>query len=278
MTHDYAEVIGDPINHSKSPLIHNFWLKKLGIKAEYQACHVQANELPDYFTARRQDAHWRGCNITIPHKERAINLIDQLWPKTPEIGAINTVIKQDGQLLGANTDIEGVIGPISALGESAAPAIQNIAIIGAGGAARAAAAGIHMYFPNWPISFLARRVEQAEAIAQLIDIKSDIRPISEQSLRGITLLINASPLGMVGKAPLELALDQMIDRDISKIVFDMVYAPLETQLLYQAKQAGFATIDGLVMLLSQAAQAFEFIFGQSAPREYDSELRALLIK
>lgn len=278
MNRSYAEVIGDPIAHSKSPLIHNFWLQKCGIDAEYRACHIRPDELRDYFANRRKDANWRGCNVTIPHKETVTDYIDHLWPDTLEIGAINTVIKRENKLFGANTDIAGVVQPINILltalfGSTPLPE-QSVAIIGAGGAARAAAAAIRWHFPNWPICFLARHPEQA----QRIDINANTRPIEDAALTDVTVLINASPLGMTEQPPLTLSLAAMRGAEAQRIVFDMVYAPLETSLLVQARREGFATIDGLQMLVAQAAEAFELFFGVPAPRDYDDELRALLVK
>ena len=278
MRHFYAEVIGDPIAHSKSPLIHNFWLKKRGIDAEYRACHVRPDKLADYFANRRKDPDWRGCNVTIPHKEAVGSHIDCLWLDTLEIGATNTVIRREDQLLGANTDITGIIQPLNILLTelfgSGPPPQQRVAIIGAGGAARAAAAAIRSRFPDWPMCILARRPEQAE----MIDIKADTRPIEDAALTDVTVLINASPLGMIEKPPLNLSLAAMRGGEAPKIIFDMVYAPLETHLLAQARHQGFATIDGLQMLVAQAAEAFELFFDVPAPREYDDELRALLVK
>lgn len=278
MTRPYAEVIGDPIAHSKSPLIHNFWLQKLGIDAEYRTCHVRPNELPDYFTNRRKDPNWRGCNVTIPHKETVVAHIDHLWPGTLEIGAINTITQRNGELFAANTDIVGIAGPLNASFGYKPPSYQIAAIIGAGGAARAAAAALTARFPEWPIRFLARRREQAKGIADLFGIEPDIRPIEDVALTDVTVLINASPLGMIEKPPLNLSLATMCGGAAPKIIFDMVYAPLETSLLAQGRREGFATIDGLQMLVAQAAEAFELFFGVSAPRDHDDELRALLVK
>lgn len=282
MNRPYAEVIGDPIAHSKSPLIHNFWLQKRGIDAQYRACRVRPAELTDYLIKRRNDPDWRGCNVTIPHKQSVALAVDYLLFGTLDIGAINTVIKRDDQLVGANTDIAGIITPLKSLltalfGDNA-PHAQTVAIIGAGGAARAGAAAIRSRFQDWPIRFLARRREQAETVAHEIGVTADVWPIESTALNAVTILINASPLGMVGKAPLNLSLEAMIGSESPKIVFDMVYAPLETPLLAAARKEGFATIDGLQMLVAQAAEAFELFFGQPAPRDYDDELRALLIK
>ncbi len=278
MNRPYAEVIGDPIAHSKSPLIQNFWLKKRGIDAEYRACHVRPNELPDYFANRRKDPNWRGCNVTIPHKEAVVAHIDHLWPGTLEIGAINTVINREGLLFGANTDIGGIIGPLNAIFGYSPPPHMTVAIIGAGGAARAATAAINSCFPDWPIRFLARRPVQAEVIAERLGIKPDIRPIEDAALAGVTVLINASPLGMSGKPPLNLSLAAMQVDENRKIIFDTVYAPLETPLLAEAQREGFAIIDGLQMLVAQAAQSFELIFDKEMPRDHDDELWALLVK
>jgi shikimate dehydrogenase len=278
MSRPYAEVIGDPIAHSKSPLIHNFWLQKCWIDAEYRTHHVAPVELTGYFASRRQDPSWRGCNVTIPHKEAVARLVDYLWPGTLDIGAINTVIKHDGRLVGANTDIAGIIGPLNGLLTDifgyGPPPQQTVAIIGAGGAARAAGAAIRSCFPDWPICFLARRYEQAQAIG----IKADIRPIESLALQGVTILINASPLGMIEKPPLNLSLEVMARDERQKIIFDMVYTPLETPLLAAARQEGFAIIDGLSMLVGQAADAFTHFFGEAPPRECDDELRGLLVK
>src|SRR3546814_256786 len=105
MIRRYAEVIGDPIRQSKSPAIHGFWLEKLGIAADYRACHVRADGLADYLALRRGDADWRGCNVTMPHKLAVMPLLDRIDPLAARIGAVNTVVREaDGQLAGYNTD------------------------------------------------------------------------------------------------------------------------------------------------------------------------------
>ena len=271
----YAEVIGDPISHSKSPLIHGFWLEKLGIDAEYRACHVRPDELADYFAQRRGDAEWRGGNVTIPHKQEVGQYLDQSDDKARAIGAVNTVYRdRDGRLSATNTDVDGVRAAIAGLDLTG----QEVTVIGAGGAARAAfallaesnCASVHVMARNPDKAVNVARSCGLLVVGHLLAADS---PAMCQSM----LLINATQLGMVGQ-------DQMPSFVIAELdelaegarVFDMVYAPLETDLLAGARHRGIRTSDGLVMLIGQAAVAFEKFFGQPAPREHDAELRALL--
>ena len=130
----YAEVIGDPIAHSKSPLIHGFWLERLGIDADYRAVRVRPDELGGYFESRRADPTWRGCNITAPNKQAALSHVADPGGIKDSIGAINTVFRDEGgAIAGTNTDAAGFWSPISALDLSGKP----VAVVGAGGAARA---------------------------------------------------------------------------------------------------------------------------------------------
>jgi len=134
MTAPYAEVIGDPINHSKSPLIHGFWIDALGLDATYRAHHVTPEALPAYFAARRDDPAWRGCNITIPHKQAALDLVEDRGSVRATIGAINLALRaEDGAIIGTNTDAGGFYAPIADMPLEGAPVV----VIGAGGAARA---------------------------------------------------------------------------------------------------------------------------------------------
>jgi shikimate dehydrogenase len=280
MSRPYAEVIGDPISHSKSPAIHNFWLAKLGMDAEYRACHVRPEKLADYFAARLQDSTWRGCNITIPHKETSARFVHGLLAGYPDIGAINVAVPKNGVLFGANTDVAGVVGPINSFHEQIfnfgdVPK-RRIAIVGAGGAARAAVHGLKMlrFLKEW--RFLVRRKEQGEELAAECGSVAEVLPIVGSSLSGVDILINASPLGMQGKPALRLSLEEMGSGTGTPVVFDMVYVPLETELLRAARTLGMTTIDGLAMLVGQADAAFFHFFGKHAPRQYDAELRALL--
>ena len=274
MTRPYAEVIGDPISHSKSPLIHNFWLNKLGIDAEYRACHVTPDKLSDYFARRRGDAAWRGCNVTIPHKVAALGLVDKSLEAVTVTGALNTVFRvhldeeRGDRLVGNNTDLRGFAEPLR---ESLHPRGRAL-ILGAGGAARAvyvALAGLGY----GPIEVAARDLEKAKAF--LLELAAPTAV--PQSLCGIIpvadLLVNATSLGMTGQPTLDIDLSQMPH---GAIVYDLVYSPLETALLVQAKSMNLNAIDGLIMLIGQADHAFRPFFDGEPPRQHDAELRALL--
>lgn len=281
----YAEVIGDPIAQSKSPTIHKFWLGKLGLAADYRACHVAADGLAAYFAARRRDPDWRGCNITMPHKQAAMALVDRLDPVAARIGAINTVVREvDGSLTGYNTDAAGFLEPLQPL--LAETHLWRMArILGAGGAARAIIAALADQ--GFTLVLAARDPAKAHALleelapggehhtppldhfAQPTDFAFDDR----ENL--LDLVINASPLGMAGQPPLHFDLSHVPP---GSTVYDIVTNPVETPLLAAARKAGFPTVDGLAMLIGQAAVAFEKFFGVAALRQYDAELRELLVR
>lgn len=273
MSRPYAEVIGDPIDHSKSPMIHNFWLKKLGIDAEYRACHVRPEELADYFARRREEADWRGCNVTIPHKISVLDFVDERDSSVENVGAANCILPKDGKLVAWNTDTAGV--------DTALPYAHNsVCIIGAGGAARAAIPSLDVMCAL-DIRILVR--DPVKAARSFPNLDYDLRffPLDQarEAMRDAEGVINASPMGMSGQPPMPQAiLDAVSYADPNAYVFDMVYSPLETDLLKAAKASGREAIDGLTMLIGQAGGAFLGFFGQWPDPEgiYDVELRALL--
>lgn len=285
MSKSYAEVIGDPIAQSKSPAIHNFWLGKLGIDAEYRATLVSAAGLADYFSARRADPDWRGCNITMPHKQAALAHLDQIDPLAARIGAVNTVVRgADGRLTGFNTDVAGFLEPLQPL--LAQTQLYRMArILGAGGAARAIVAALAD--AHFTLVLAARDPAKARALLDELAPKGEHHAVELAHFAATTdfafddrdqlldLVVNASPLGMDGQPPLDFDFSHVPP---GSVVYDIVTHPLETPLLMQARQHGFATIDGLAMLIGQAAAAFEKFFGQAAPREADAELRAILTR
>ena len=269
MSVPYAEVIGDPIAHSKSPIIHKFWLEKLGIKGDYRKAHVLAAGLSDYFAARRADPAWRGCNVTIPHKIAVLDLVEDRGGVGDSIGAINTVVRaEDGALVGTNTDAAGFYAPIAGHDLGA----RDVVLIGAGGAARAILFALaRCEIGN--VTILNRNLLKASALLARSGLRGTALPLGAP-LPPAALLINSSALGMTGSPPLEIDLSLMPE---DCLVYDVVYAPLRTELLKQAERRGLETIDGLEMLIGQAAVAFELFFDAAPPREHDAELRALLI-
>jgi len=265
----YAEVIGDPIAQSKSPIIHNFWLDRLGIDADYRAHHVTPDALAGYFAARRADPAWRGCNITIPHKINALDHVADPGDVRGSIGAINLATRgEDGTIFGTNTDAGGFYAPIAEL----ALAEEPVVVIGAGGAARAILFALSRIGAG-PVTLLNRQPLKAAALLSHFGLAGQALPL-DAPLPPAALVVNASPLGMMGQPPLAIDLSPLDD---DAVVYDIVYAPLETPLLAQARARGLATVDGLEMLIGQAALAFEILFGVAPPREEDAALRARLI-
>jgi len=267
----YAEVIGDPIGHSKSPVIHHHWLARSGIAADYRACHIHPDNLSDYIASRCDDADWRGCNVTIPHKLAVLDLVADPGDIRGSIGAMNTILRQpDGSVIGTNTDAAGFFAPLADLPLAGAP----VAVIGTGGAARAVLFALARAQVG-PVTMLARSPLKAAALLAHFGLKGNVQPL-DRALPPVALLVNATQLGMTGQLPLDLNLSPLPD---DAVVYDIVYAPLDTGLLRAAERRGLATVDGLDMLIGQAALAFELFFGEAAPREPDdSELRRLLTR
>jgi shikimate dehydrogenase len=262
----YAEVIGDPVAHSKSPLIHGFWLAKLGIDAAYRKCHVRSDDLGDYFAQRRTDPNWRGCNVTIPHKIAVMPHLDNCSPLASQIGAVNAVVRNpDGSLTGGNTDATGFAEPL------AGRMFQSVIVLGAGGAARAVLAGISTRrIPQ--VTILNRNVEKARNLLTEFALQGTAVGLDGEPPLA-DLLVNSSSLGMTGQPETPHVECHVTD---GGLVYDIVYAPLETRLLAASRARGLDVVDGLSMLVAQAAEAFAAFFGQPAPREFDAELRALL--
>ena len=264
----YAEVIGDPIAQSKSPLIHGFWLDALGIAADYRKHHVTADNLPAYIAARCDDPAWRGCNVTVPHKIAALDLVEDRGDVRGSIGAINTIIRaEDGALIGTNTDAAGFYSPLADVDLADAP----VTVIGAGGAARAILFALSRIGVG-EVTVMNRSPLKAAGLLSAFGLKGKALPLGAAAPPA-ALLVNASTLGMAGQPPLDLDLSALPD---DAIVYDIVYAPLETALLAAARARGLATIDGLEMLVGQAAVAFELFFGVAPPSDRDEELRDLL--
>jgi shikimate dehydrogenase len=271
----YAEVIGDPVAQSQSPLIHQHWLDRLGIEAGYRATRVPPDELAAFLAARRSDPDWRGCNVTIPHKQDVMGLLDFVEPGARAIGAVNCVYRDGDGLGGRNSDIDGVAAALDAADLAGA----RVSVIGAGGGARAAI----RYLLDREVTTIAILVRDPMKAAALRrdgpDGRVEIWPLPrcDRALQGTVAIINASPMGMEGGPEMPRALLTCLDAHApGTILFDMVYKPLETAFLAAARANGGTPIDGQTMLIGQARAAFALFFGQSAPAGGEQALRDLL--
>jgi len=279
----YAEVIGDPIAQSKSPAIHGFWIEKLGLDAEYRATRVESEGLAEYFADRQRDADWRGCNVTMPHKQAVLPLLDRLEPLAKRVGAVNTVIKApDGKLVGRNTDVAGFLEPLAERLRDQ-HYFRMARVLGTGGAARAILAGLAK--EGFTLVLAGRNPDKARALLDELDPEGEHHVASLDHFSEATdfafddregccdLVVNASPLGMCGQPSLVF---DWSHAPPGSIAYDIVTDPVKTEFLKNARSAGFETIDGLSMLIGQAAVAFTHFFGVEPPREYDADLRERL--
>ena len=283
----YAEVIGDPVAQSKSPAIHRFWLGKLGIEGDYRASRVGHGELATFLAQRREDPAWRGCNVTMPLKQAVRAHLDSIDAPADRIGAVNTIrpapqATPRRRLAGANTDAAGFLEPLRPLLAST-HWFRMARVLGTGGAARAIVAALAG--EGFTIVLAGRDPAKARAILGEMASEGEHHAVDLAHFAGPSgfafgdregccdLIVNASPLGMRGQPP--LAFDWS-HAPPGSLAYDIVTDPVDTQFLQGARRAGFKTIDGLAMLIGQAAAAFELFFGAPAPREHDGELRGLL--
>ena len=265
-----ACLMGHPVAHSRSPMIHGYWLKQLGIAGAYDLKDLTPEEYPDFLTHLAANGYVGG-NVTVPHKEAAFRLVDRRDEAAEAIGAVNTVWLENGRLRGGNSDAHGFIANL----DDCAPgwdAARGLAVVlGAGGSARAAAytlvsRGLRVALVN---RTLARAQELAAAYGSPVTAWSwDALP---RLLPEAVLLVNCTSTGMIGKPRLEIDLDGL---STSAVVYDLVYVPLETELLAQARKRGNRTVDGLGMLLKQAGLGFEKWFGVMP--SVTPDMRALL--
>jgi shikimate dehydrogenase len=274
-----AGVMGWPIAHSRSPLIHNHWFAQHSIDANYERMPVPVEGLAEAVRGLLA-AGYVGCNLTLPHKVAVLPLLSELSPAAAAIGAANVVmVKPNGDLIGHNTDAFGYLHNLRQAAPRWQPAHGPALILGAGGAARAVAYALaQARVPE--LGIVNRSVEKAQELAaSMIRAFPGLTATAyawEQRedaalLRDCALLVNTTELGMQGKLPLELSLNAL---PAHAVVSDIVYAPLVTPLLHAAAARGLVTSDGLGMLLYQTQAAFELWFGLRP--EVTAELRALL--
>ena len=262
-----AGVLGWPVAHSRSPLLHGTWLERRGIDGAYLPLPVRPERFADAARALA-DLGFRGGNVTLPHKEAAFALCDRLAPSAERAGAVNTLVFRDGRIEGSNTDgfgfLENCAQSVPGWRAAAGPAV----LLGAGGAARAVAAALlDAGCPR--LTLVNRNAARAEALARALG--GPVAVAEQPPLESASLLVNTTSLGMAGEPALELDLSPL---PAGAAVADIVYVPMETPLLAAARARGLHAVDGLGMLLHQARPGFEAWFGV-APA-VDEALRAVV--
>ena len=255
-------VIGDPVDHSLSPLLHGAMIAQTGVHYTYEVRRVQPRDLAD-FVAEAKAGGCAGFNVTMPHKEAILPLLDELSPAAAACGAVNTVCIREGRAIGHNTDGTGFLDSLA--GQGFYPQGRTVLLLGAGGAAKAvghalAAAGAGR------IIVCARRLEHAAALAaQLPGCGEGIvlaQDAIQQAAAACDLLVNATPLGMAG-SPAFAGLDFLQAMPPHAVVYDLVYHPRRTALLEAAARQGLRTVGGIDLLIRQAVRAFTFFTGET---------------
>lgn len=266
----YAEVIGDPIEGSKSPEIHGFWLKKLKMKGEYRRHQVKRGELDAYVAERRADKAWQGCNVTMPLKLDAIDVADRATDLAVAAGAANMLVHDNGTLVAGNSDVGAIVMLLKQL-HDAGRAMGEVTLLGNGGAARAVLVAARTVGLTSALTIHARDLTRATKLAVEFGLQRGPRPI-DAPVTGDGL-INATPLGMTGHADLPVGVEGLSEQGW---VFDLVTSPPETELVKAARAKGLGCVDGIAMLVEQAATSFALFFGEEPPRQHDDELFAML--
>ncbi len=256
-----ACIMGHPVAHSRSPMLHGYWLRTLGIDGSYEHADVPPEEFEAFFRGLKRNG-FVGGNITIPHKEAAFRLVDRRERAADAIGAVNTVWYEGDTLVGGNTDWLGIVGSLDDMHptwDSPPGSAEKLALVlGAGGSARASV--FAFLERGFSVSIVNRTRERAEKLAAAFGPRCSVHDWAEVPalLAQADVLINNTSLGMAGKPSLDIDLSPLKK---SAIVYDVVYVPLETALLKVAKQRGYRTVDGLSMLLYQAVNGFSHWFG-----------------
>jgi len=263
----FACIVGWPVEHSRSPALHGFWLKHHNIEGHYGRLPVEPRRaaLEELVAFLKRTPNARGCNLTLPHKIEIMPLLDRIDPVAERIGAVNTVVKlADGTLEGRNTDGFGFLEALKYNAPHWSAGAGPVAVLGAGGAARAVVASL--IDAGVPELRLANRTRQSAVELGVAFTPHDGRRIvvaswSERAelLDGATLLVNTTSLGMKGQPALDIDLARL---PRSAAVYDIVYVPLETALLAAARSRGNRCVDGLGMLLHQGRPGFEAWFGR----------------
>jgi len=270
-----AFVCGFPINHSRSPIVHSYWLKRYNIEGSYEAIEIEPSNLDKFITTLELEGY-AGGNFTIPHKEKIFDLVPEIDEVAKTIGAVNTIWFEGGKLRGTNTDAYGFAKNLDEYQSdwSKNASQKSALVLGAGGASRAIL--IALLERDFEKIYLANRtVEKAAKLAT--ELSDKISPIAldtvEEIIENISLLVNTTSVGMKPNDGFPFSISKLPKE---AVVTDIVYTPLETKLLQEATAQGNPTVDGLGMLLHQAVPGFEKWFGVKP--EVTEELRDLIIK
>lgn len=254
-----AGVVGHPVKHSRSPIIHGYWLEQFGINGRYDRYDVKPEDF-SHFVKTLSEQGLQGVNVTIPHKEAAFLALDEATERARRLKAANTLWFENGKLWGDNTDSIGFLANLDQGHPGWDINAKSALILGAGGAARAIIAGLQERNIE-KITIVNRTRERAEELALMSGGQVAIAEWSKVSfqLESADLVVNTTSLGMSGQPDLDLSLDPL---GRNALVTDIVYVPLETNLLKQARLRGNPVVDGLGMLLHQAVPGFEHWFGK----------------
>lgn len=254
-----AGVVGHPVKHSRSPIIHGYWLEQFGINGRYDRYDVKPEDF-SHFVKTLSEQGLQGVNVTIPHKEAAFLALDEATERARRLKAANTLWFENGKLWGDNTDSIGFLANLDQGHPGWDINAKSALILGAGGAARAIIAGLQKRNIE-KITIVNRTRERAEELALMSGGQVAIAEWSKLSfqLESADLVVNTTSLGMSGQPDLDLSLDPL---GKNALVTDIVYVPLETNLLKQARLRGNPVVDGLGMLLHQAVPGFEHWFGK----------------
>jgi len=264
-------LIGYPLDHSLSPRIHTYWLQHYGLEAEYKLFTTPPARVRQV-VKRLRDKNALGFNVTVPHKLAVMEYLDTIDPVAQRIGAVNTVLRSGDALIGSNTDAYGFITNLrDGLGELT-PYLAHVVLLGAGGATRAAIVALKDAGAT-TITISNRSADKAEALAAEFSLDCIAWDEKNAALKNATLLVNTTSLGMQGQPTLDLDLAAL---PFNAAVHDIVYAPLETELLKAARARGNKAVDGLGMLLYQAQKAFESWHG--VVPKVTAELRAHVLE
>jgi shikimate dehydrogenase len=268
-----AGVIGRPIAHSLSPILHNAWLGAAGIDGVYVPLSPAPDRLKPFIDGLRGGV-FSGLNVTVPYKEQALALADRASQRAEAAGAANLLVfEPNGEVVADNTDGWGLLAAFTAQAPAFRAAAGPVVILGAGGAARGAAAAF--LGAGAPVVRLVNRtLDRANLVAKALagSVETFDWADGERAFEGAGALINATTLGLAGGEPLDLDLDALPG---AAVVMDMVYRPLQTALILRAAARGHQVVDGLEMLIRQAEPSFEAFFGQPPPASLDARALAL---